>query len=455
MAPPANIIKSINDLLTNGMASAAFGTNLHSLIIDILDVRNNYTPQQVLDSASYLSYRISAELMRSSNRNEQAGYARELTETQYPLLYNDPDFPSYFTTRAVQREHALSFLSNLYWIHATLTANAAGETPMPDQDAPLVALQRFVETLFGPWPSVIRVNNNPSGVAETHVALEQDVSALIVIGRDPLGLSGLNVSHHVATWNMQGESGDRENRWTSDVAGMLRGGENVTVVALQECGAPPRSAQQVGSGLVIQDQFGYDHDVEVFRWNLATSDRPNWQQIYFFNVGRIRVNVAVVIREMDTATVSEPVIISDGIPAEGSVANRPAVGIRIRHTDYPDSDIELFTFHAISGGGVNAPRMLREIAHHRARPFAVLGDFNRDPRPTGGGTNPGPWVAPPAIGSIVPANGATHPAGNNMLDYAITNGTYSASDPGTVRTDIRTSDHYPVEFSLHFPVSDQ
>ncbi|MCW2270813.1 MULTISPECIES: hypothetical protein [Pseudomonas] len=107
--------------------------------------------------------------------------------------------------------------------------------------------------------------------------------------------------------------------------------------------------------------------------------------------------------------------------------------------------------HAISGGGANAPRLLREVSWHVSAPYVMLGDFKRDPRVSDPQhADRGNWVSPPDIAQVVPANGSTHPstAPQNMLDYAVSNGTLAPLTPGRVGV-AGPSDHLPVSYNFY------
>jgi len=69
------------------------------------------------------------------------------------------------------------------------------------------------------------------------------------------------------TYNMQGSSADRGSidKWRRDVEPLLA---NHDVVALQEAGTPPSSADPVGTF-----DAGNGYEVETFKWQLGSSTR--------------------------------------------------------------------------------------------------------------------------------------------------------------------------------------
>ncbi|MCS5516489.1 hypothetical protein NWF32_20510 [Pseudomonas qingdaonensis] len=126
----------------------------------------------------------------------------------------------------------------------------------------------------------------------------------------------------------------------------------------------------------MADQFGSHHDIHVYSWQAGTRSRPERYLIYFLDVQRLRVNLAIVMPDPGEFMVSQLAIISDGqLPVAGPPLYRPAMGVRVRRRALAGNTPELaiFNLHAISGGGVNAARMLREISWHTDTPFALLG----------------------------------------------------------------------------------
>ena len=181
--------------------------------------------------------------------------------------------------------------------------------------------------------------------------------------------------------------------------------------------------------------------------------------MFYLDVSRLRVNLAIVVAASTDIDVRDVVVLSDGLPDDsGAPVTRPSLGVQLRRQNPSQQTatdtITAFNFHAISGGGVNSPRMLREVSWHTETPYVLAGDFNRDPRAmnTAYPARRGNWISPPDIARLVMANGATHPSTNpqNMLDYAVANGSTEDARGGRVDT-LGPSDHLAVSYEFSFP----
>ncbi|MGH8486269.1 MAG: endonuclease/exonuclease/phosphatase family protein, partial [Pseudomonas sp.] len=151
-------------------------------------------------------------------------------------------------------------------------------------------------------------------------------------------------------------------------------------------------------------------------------------------------------------SIQSVLVIADGVPRfANAMTSRPAVGVRLRLQGLAE-DIVVANIHAVSGGGANSPRLLREISWHANTPYVLLGDFNRDPR-AADAQHPdrGDWVSPPDIAQVIQANGSTHPSTSpqNMLDYAVSDGAMGPLLPGAVDV-AGPSDHLAVSYSFNF-----
>jgi hypothetical protein len=366
--------------------------------------------------------------------------------SSFNRLYNSPGIIAHIN--AVHSRASYPLLLSFYHLHHALIMNGL-RAPLGPQtlnygDA-LRMLQYVVGAAHGPWHARIRLQG---GIRDYYHALIRDdgQDALIELGR-PL-LAG---SHpvNVATWNMQGASETTDSKWRTFALQLARAN---AVVVLQEVGVVPSSALHAHQ-INVLDQFGTPFQVEHYRWNAGTDSRPERYQIFFVDVQRLRVNLAIVVSEASGLDIVRPVVISDGLPdSESGRFNRPALGLQLRFRSTSQELVTVYSFHAISGGGVNAPRMLREVSWHTPTRFFMAGDFNRDPRPAPPGISlgRGEWISPPEIAQVALAASETHPsiAPLNMLDYAVVNGTQppagSVLQPGP-------SDHRAVSFQCSFP----
>lgn len=421
---------SISRIITSIFAfhTANVGTNIYDNIVTSLNT--------VMNTSAYLSYVISRELIRSENSEEQRRYAEAATRV-LNNIYNNPVFSSIFSQptdlRYQSLRYGLEFFSNIYFFHSILQINGI-RFDLNDDDA-LNCLRSIVGSTYGGVNFYIRdraTNIDERQTVSLINVTQRSTEFYILIG--PFQGEGNNIEYRSATWNMQGYSADK---WRNGVAHLAA---NNHVVCLQEVGQGVPSSANFVREHNTEDQFGVPYSVNEYNWNIGTSQRPLIYTIFFFNVERLRVNLAVVVANDRDFIDRIPLIIADGIDS----GIRPGLGIRLLNTN---GAVTFFSFHAISNGGVNSPRMIREISRHTSTPFAVLGDFNRDPRPTDPihPNRRGEWVSPRGLARIAQAAGDTHGAGANaaMLDYAAVNGTDGAINLGIVE-DLQDSDHRSV-----------
>ncbi|MCO7507118.1 MULTISPECIES: endonuclease/exonuclease/phosphatase family protein [Pseudomonas] len=436
----------IDNNLVPDMPAVAFEEQVDVVFMDAVALLAAARPRDCVHTLVYLNYIVSARLIRSSNHEAQAGYGACMT-TLLRRWYSDTTVLQHLQASPGLYRHGV--MIGLYRVHHALVMNGLRSVQGPhllDPGDPLRMLQHGVMAIFGPWHAHIRLHGRIRDYYHSRLNTAGP-SAQIEIGRS----ARTEVPIRVATWNLQGASVSTESKWLTGVLPLLRSND---VVVLQEVGVAPHSAVFSRTERVA-DQFGSHHDIHVYSWQAGTRSRPERYLIYFLDVQRLRVNLAIVMPDPGEFMVSQLAIISDGqLPVAGPPLYRPAMGVRVRRRALAGNTPELaiFNLHAISGGGVNAARMLREISWHTDTPFALLGDFNRDPRPT---TPPVPtrgnWVSPEDIARIELAGGSTHPsvAPSNMLDYAVTNGTSQVPAPGNVSAP-GASDHRSVHYNLTF-----
>jgi len=419
-------------------------TQLEVIVTDIFALLRT-RPDDARHTGAWLVYYLSTHYIRSANEAAQSTYALSLRST-FNRLYNDPGVIAHIN--AVHPRDSYPLLLSFYHLHHAFIMNGLRAPLGPqtfDYGDALRLLQFVVGAAHGPWHARIRLQG---GIRDYYHALVRDdgQDALIELGRPRLaGSHPINV----ATWNMQGVAETTDTKWRTFVLQLVRAN---AVVVLQEVGVAPGSALHTNR-IAVLDQFGTPFEVEHYRWNAGTNSRPERYQIFLIDVQRLRVNLAIVVAEASGLDIVRPVVISDGLPdSESGRFNRPALGLQLRLRSTSQELVTVYSFHAISGGGVNAPRMLREVSWHTPTRFFMAGDFNRDPRPATAGLSParGEWVSPPEIAQVAVAASETHPsiAPLNMLDYAVVNGTEPTA--GTVLP-AGPSDHRAVSFRWSFP----
>ena len=233
---------------------------------------------------------------------------------------------------------------------------------------------------------------------------------------------------NVVTWNMQGATGQGENKWNADVTRLFRG--DAEIVCLQESGFPPNTAIPIPpppwlAGFAPPPGL----NVQFLQWNIGTGSRPFLLYILWVetDLGAHRNNVAIVSRHMPMNLI----YVNPGLPG-----GRPAVGFRI---PYGFGTVDVFSLHAFSGGGGDAPNLLNNINATGGSWFAA-GDYNRDP---------GTWgPPPPPPGALLCGHNpvATHPGTGTNLDYA-----FKSPGPavyGIVFENFIVSDHFPVGYQV-------
>lgn len=450
MPVDARIRLYINSHLAPAIPDDVFETQLDVIVLDIVELLAT-RPVDAVHTAAYLGYAISRQYLRSANVGQQARFSGRMTWL-LRRLYNDAGFIQRIS--AADRYSALCVVQSFYQVHYALTRNGllADEGPLSlDIGEPLRQLQVILGAAFGPWPAWLHLQGGIRDYYYSRVSREADSAEVhIEIGRSATAGPGLNL--RVATWNLQGFGPGDEHKWRTDLLHLAR---NNDLVVVQEAGVLPSSARLV-QRLDVADQFGVFHQVDQYLWQAGTAGRPEEYQVYFLDVQRLRVNLAVVVPMNDELEVMDLTVIADGVAEAGDVPPyRPTLGLQVRRrTDggAPGRMITVFNFHAIAGGGVNAPRMLREISWHTGTEFVLLGDFNRDPRPPAEvPTASGNWISPADIARPLLAAGATHPStsARAMLDYAVSNGSVLPVAPGIVGAP-GASDHLSVSYLIRF-----
>ena len=414
---------------------------LRTLLVMLFDILQ-HSPVDAPPSAAYFSYHLSAEFIRSGNFSQQAELAVDLG-SELQQLYNRQTIV--ILLPAAPRRECLAVLLRLYNLHHALIMSGmrADDGPMMLDAHDALRVLNMSVRLLNPLQSIIGLTGSISSYHR--IAIHDPGGGLqIRIGWQlPVGV---RVSLGVATLNMQGVNSSAASKFRTIVLPMIR---QHHVVTLQEAGVWPTSSVFVAD-LQVADQFGVTHTVYERRWQAGTSGRPENYTMYYLEVGRLRVRLAIVVNS--DVTVLGVRVIADGVPSpSGGYVPRPVLGLRILVPGMI-KEVAVYTFHAISNGGSNSPHMLRETVWHTDSPFVMLGDFNRDPRdPTPSHPNSRGWVSPPGISELVPADGPTHPGGqpHSMLNYSFASGLAEPASSGRVMPSV-DSDHRPVSYVYSF-----
>ncbi|MGO7540591.1 endonuclease/exonuclease/phosphatase family protein [Rhizobium ruizarguesonis] len=143
-------------------------------------------------------------------------------------------------------------------------------------------------------------------------------------------------------------------------------------------------------------------------WKIGTA--PLIVKVFWLQTdpGGNRCNLCICLRD----DIPTPHLIY--IPGAGAASSRGAIGFEV--TLPGGVTRRIYTLHALSGGGADAPAVMAGIAvaplipgAAAAPPWIAVGDYNRAPTA---------WPVPPP-GTICPPNGATLPSYGSILDYAI------------------------------------
>ncbi|MCG7210071.1 pectinesterase family protein [Streptomyces arenae] len=251
--------------------------------------------------------------------------------------------------------------------------------------------------------------------------------------------SALVEDYRAANWNMQGAQNQQDNKWQSGVRALINAGHNV--IALQEAGQAPASAGSFNAaGQWVSGQpdqhwtfltdlrNGAGYTVYEYEWR-PNGTRGDAYYIYFMQTdfGANRVNLAIVThRRADAINVARPFV-----NANTGTTGRPALGIRLDNTYF-------WSVHASASRGYDAAVLLENIdAASNHRPWAALGDFNREPQTLQAHADQHNLF-------IYSTGQVTHYGGsgnNRELDYMVTNELVPGFTPGT--TDLG-SDHRAV-----------
>lgn len=218
---------------------------------------------------------------------------------------------------------------------------------------------------------------------------------------------------NIVTWNMQGGTASRESKWTTTLNGLMK---QVHIACIQECGQPPGNITPLPLPPWVSPPPPVGTDVRYFSWTPISET----YYVLWINTdsGGGRVNIGVCCDAPPAGILFAPA----GLPG-----GRASIGVQY-------TGVNVFSLHAFSGGGGDAPALVANIAAASGGAFNAAGDFNREP-PT--------W--PPIPYNICPPNGITYPGTRSKYDYMVRSGPALV---GLVGNQIIASDHFPVFFQF-------
>lgn len=428
MAPIPAIVAQINTLtktMPNDKFMAVFGD-----IIDAILIEYQNGPRAAADTAAFLNSYLVSESLSENNRHDRCQLIRLLLQD----LVTGNQLSQRITAQSAanSRPDTMRLLAALFYNIPSILVDYYPTEGTYESDC-LPLLESAVGSVLGPPNAVLQVQlDRLSGAARV---VEDNGQYVLQVGnpRNPLPVSTAPIE--TMSWNMQGA----EDKWTTNVAGLFRAFPGLHWIALQECGQAPGAAVK---NWILKDQFGNDVSVGLYRWQWG--DRDSTLLIYYMQVQESlqnRLSYAVCINERLEAhdrlyPVNPPIVISTSITER----RRLALGVRVRRGAASNQDTEpftIFSYHAFTGGGANAPWTLREVNIHVPGPWYMLADFNREP---------GPWV-PVSTARLVAPETPTYPRSGprSSLDYLATS---SAEASGTAAGvfDPGASDHCAARF---------
>lgn len=225
----------------------------------------------------------------------------------------------------------------------------------------------------------------------------------------------------VVTWNMEGGTHKEQSKWQDAVVPLMSGGTDADVLCLQEAGGLPPSAVAYTPPPPVPDWLA--PPPAKFVWRFCTW-QPGKKKVFYIlwgetDPGGHRVNLALVTQQLPDGFWYAP---------SGAVGGRPALGVQLAGEN-------VFSLHAFSGGGGNAPALITSIQATvgGGSDFVAAGDYNREP----------PWAPP--HGNLCPPDKPTRWKTKKKLDYMV------RTDPaitGIVLDNLVLSDHFPVVFDI-------
>lgn len=221
------------------------------------------------------------------------------------------------------------------------------------------------------------------------------------------------------TWNMEGGTHDQKSKWHTGVLPLLTKAE-ADILCLQEAGPLPPIAAPYAPPPPQPGWLAAPPAALVWSFHTWTPGKTSYYILWAqTGGGGNRVNIAVLTTALPAGF---------WYAAAGAANGRPAIGVRMAGQD-------MFSLHAKSGGGADAPGLVTNIqaAVGGGNAFVAAGDYNREP----------PWAPP--FGNLCPPDKPTRWKSKKKLDYMVRT---AAAFTGTVIDSLVLSDHYPVIFDI-------
>lgn len=446
MAPDPTIKATIETTITRGISSNDFGLRMSDIVHDVITQMRlgTLSPESAQDTSAYLFSHVSRTLLENSSRTLLAEYGERMARLLRVVgsYYAGP-------LRNTARSMFVNLAASLYSLHAAFVI--AGRDSYSFRE-PLNCLAEFIESLVAPANSVLHyVTDAPNAGAPPARARVVDLDAMGLPTANPaaavnsqiyLGANqyriNLEPNLRVNSWNMQGRTSGAQDKWNEIIKQSLL--SNNAILVLQEIGDQLPDFETVQPGFVqVPDQHGNINNVETYRWNTGSTDRPEYFLVYVLRTGS--KNLAIVLRDPDLtphAHGSRPYRVTGiSVISDISPSRRGVLGLRISGGELAE-DVTVLSIHAASPGGPNNPTLLRDVARFISTPFVLMGDFNQEP-----GEN---WVSPPGLAQVVEPDGPTRES--RELDYLVVDGIYA--DPVQAERSTVQSDHVAILAALVF-----
>lgn len=458
------IRSGIDRVINSKLDVNGFGNLIGDIIADLLYAAR-LSQQDRADTAQYLAYRVSAQVINERSNQDIATAANNASEA----LQNLADAQAFDNVvpgvrSALDVRQALRFFGALYSLECSLHSAVEATTRRPVSG--LNVTQRWVRAvnraIGGGGRSPVMLRHQVSPAAE--VVTNSSGETLLYLGDSALE----DFPFNMGTWNMQG-AGDSE-KWTNWVWGatglMQPGPSRIDVLAIQEGGPLPNTGGSYRELRTFQvpDQFGNPWTVHEYHYQ--RSSRVPGFLVYSVDYGQGEQarRTYIVVRSGETLpngvqltpNPAEPVII---VASDPNQQYRPLLGVRIiaqlgpeiaSSSRFPqERTYTVFSFHALSSGDTNnAPIAVREAGRAISGRLAILGDMNREP---GTGWTGGVGIDDGHLHIIGPdGNTQGTPTPAKKLDYLIVNNATvhdGTAQAGIVLTAyLQVSDHCAVVY---------
>lgn len=438
---PERLRNRIDGAFQRGMSRNAFREALSALFREMLTLdRQRYSNSVLQQAFVYFEYVMANVLLssRPEDAQRQLEYGIELREKisslsiqgSYSAGFRLELLPHSTPDEIGSHERfLLHMLRSMYNVNTAFYRNAQrnGQDISPEEtERTLVSLNEVVGTYLAPpltrfeYSSGQRQTFLRGWYANTRL-LEEDDATRLQLGVETLSSSVLQEWDFI-TWDLDGAQDDPD-RWAYI--------SRLMTSAVPE--HPPRVLAVQNQDRLFDgdpvvhiyypvDQFGLQHTVNERRHTHEGQEYSVFTYAGLDTGYRLAFVMPVHTRDTYFAGIQ---LVADGYDptAEQSRSHHHALGLRLA-TNWRDRNAGsvIYTFAASSTASAaeisgNTERIARTVAWHTNHPYALLGDFRRDPNdPTQ--LN---WLPSPESGEIRQPDGPTFPAVAPLLtyDYAI------------------------------------